>query len=351
MIRIIRRSITAVIAAFLLTSMIVLGFPSAKQQVLGQERSTDLETASTQIDMMIDGLLTAYPELSEIFHHQFPHQLLPLPGVVVTSLGQTSNASDENTTDSFAYPSPTIQLVSVPEGIDSSCYGTDKHRLTLYELMNKSTDLCYVLQINELLKHPANKSQREELLDQLLPDIHSERNMTEHFDQKYLLQFLKRSHDQQLHELFNKNFPSISNNQTNTQCDISIYDDYVNPGLPRSFMLHPCITVTGNITLVHEPPDGDTVFALTLDEPYQNLVTISNFNSKMTGGIWVELIRQRTNSSTELVHKGDCLAGTSPKFPSPEVGDRVEVTGAYVIDIREGGHAEIHPTAAMSKIS
>ena len=44
-------------------------------------------------------------------------------------------------------------------------------------------------------------------------------------------------------------------------------------------------------------------------------------------------------------------AGTSPQFPLPTVGDRVKVTGAYVIDIREGGHAEIHPAFAMSKIS
>ncbi|HZD36954.1 MAG TPA: hypothetical protein VE130_17250, partial [Nitrososphaeraceae archaeon] len=258
--------------------------------------------------------------------YQSPYQLLPLPGIVVTSpLGQTYNASDENTNESYAFSSPTIQLVNPPEGIDSSCYN-----LTLYELVNKSTDMCYVLQINELLKHPTNQSQREELLNLPLPDIHSERNMTEHFDQKYLLQFLKKSHDQQLHELFDKNFPSVFNNQTNSQCDNSIYDDLVNPGPPRFFLLHPCITVTGNITLVHEPSDGDTVFALTLDEPYQNLVTISNFNSKMTGGIWVEFICQRTNNSTELVHKGDCSAGTSPKFPLPEVGDRVEVTGAYV---------------------
>ena len=119
-------------------------------------------------------------------------------------------------------------------------------------------------------------------------------------------------------------------------------------------MLNPCITVTGNVTLVHNPAaglDGDTVFALQLDKPYANLVTTANFNSKMTGGIWVEQICQSLNNATALVHKGDCSAGTSPKFPVPSVGDRLNVTGAYVIDIREGGHAEIHPAFAMSRIS
>ncbi|MBA2268119.1 MAG: hypothetical protein H0W19_07260 [Nitrosopumilus sp.] len=119
-------------------------------------------------------------------------------------------------------------------------------------------------------------------------------------------------------------------------------------------MLNPCFTVTGNISLVHNPAgglDGDAVFSLQLDKPYANLVTTANFNSKMTGGIWVELICQSLNNATALVHKGDCSTGTSPQFFTPTVGDRVKVTGAYVLDIREGNHAEIHPTFAMSRIS
>ena len=178
--------------------------------------------------------------------------------------------------------------------------------------------------------------------------------MTSHFDQKYTLQFLKKSHYQQLQELFGESAYTTQNDQVGTQCNPSIYDDFVNPGPPRFFMLHPCITVTGNVTLVHDPSasfDGDVVFALALDKPFQNLVTITNFNSKMTGGIWGELICQYTNNATALVHKGDCSTGTSPKIPTPAVGDRVQVTGPYVIDIREGGHAEIHPVTNISKLS
>lgn len=114
------------------------------------------------------------------------------------------------------------------------------------------------------------------------------------------------------------------------------------------------LTITGNISLVHNPAgglDGDAVFSLQLDKPYANLVTTANYNSKMTGGIWVVLICQSLNNATALVHKGDCSTDTSPQFFPPTVGDRVKVTGAYVLDIREGGHAEIHPTFAMSRIS
>jgi hypothetical protein len=283
---------------------------------------------------------------------------LPLPKVVVISnldktFNDTSGGGSGNN-NSFAYYSPNLQLVNIPEGIDSSCYG-----ITPYELVNKSTDLCYGLQLNEFIKHPANQTQRDQLLKQPLPDEFFDKNMTGHFDQKYTLQYLKKSHSQQIQDLFGgADFSSVkkSTNQTNPECSdsLSIYNDFVNPGPPRFYMLHPCLTVTGNVTLVHSPAagfDGDIVFALSLDKPYQNLVTLANFNSKMTGGIWIELMCQQLNNATALVHKGDCSAGTSPKFPTPEVGDRVQVTGAYVIDLREGGHAEIHPTFSMSKIS
>ncbi|TVP38989.1 hypothetical protein NARC_250008 [Candidatus Nitrosocosmicus arcticus] len=297
----------------------------------------------------------------EMEHPQQPYQLSPLPDVVVISpIDRTfnsttgDNSSSTNNNITFVYSSPDIQLVNIPEGIDSSCYG-----LTVHELVNKSTDLCYGIQVNELLKHPTNQTQREQLLNQSLPDEFFDKNMTGHFDKKYLLQYLKKSHYQQLQELFghvNYSLINENNNQMSTECSnsSSLYNDFINPGPTRFFMIHPCITVTRNVTLVHNPAaglDGDTVFALQLDKPYSNLVTTANFNSKMTGGIWVELMCQSLNNATALVHKGDCSAGTSPQFPLPAVGDRVNVTGAYVIDIREGGHAEIHPAFAMSILS
>jgi hypothetical protein len=327
---------TLYIAVIVLNFMLVVGFSS--QNVLAQN--------------------ITYHEME---HPQQPYQLSPLPDVVVISpidgiFNSTSddNSSSTNNNSSLVYSSPDIQLINIPEGIDSSCYG-----LNVQELVNKSTDLCYGLQLNELIKHPTNQTQRAQLLNQPLPNEFLDKNMTGHFDEKYLLQYLKKSHYQQLQELFGGDNYSLKNESNTPMSSVcsnssSIYDDFVNPGPPRFFMLNPCITVTGNVTLVHDPAaglDGDTVFALQLDKPYANLVTTANFNSKMTGGIWVELMCQSLNNATALVHKGDCSARTSPQFPVPAVGDRLNVTGAYMIDIREGGHAEIHPTFAMSRIS
>ena len=77
--------------------------------------------------------------------------------------------------------------------------------------------------------------------------------------------------------------------------------------------------------LVHTPSDGDTVFALKLDKPFSSMVTSVNKKSpNMKGGIWVEMICQRPNTSKEEIHKGDCSKPDEMKefhWPTPHKGD------------------------------
>ncbi|MGA9840781.1 MAG: hypothetical protein WBQ25_00540 [Nitrososphaeraceae archaeon] len=134
-------------------------------------------------------------------------------------------------------------------------------------------------------------------------------------------------------------------------CDSLLLQNIADKSPSRFKVMSPCVTVNGTITLVHTPSDGDTVFALALDKPFSTMVTKANFNPTMKGGIWVELICQRPNTSKEPVHKGDCNDPAHIiNFPRPKVGDRVEVTGQYQQDIREGGHMEIHPVTVLTKI-
>jgi hypothetical protein len=263
---------------------------------------------------------------------------MSLPRVQVASQSEELSPSDNQ----FVYSSPSLML-SVPGKFDSSCTG-----LALSELVKKSPDLCYSVQINELLKHPENASEEQKLLKQPLPNAFFDNDLPDYFDRKYLPKFVHISHEQQLNNLF-ANISLADRN--NTKCDFNLWNNIINPGPPRFYMINPCVTITGSITLIHYPSDGDTVLAVTLDKKYENMVTDANFNTKMNGGIWVELICQRPNTSIELIHKGDCYEGNIPKFSKFEVGDRVEVTGAYIIDIREGGHAEIHPASTILKIS
>jgi hypothetical protein len=88
-----------------------------------------------------------------------------------------------------------------------------------------------------------------------------------------------------------------------TSCDSLQLKNIADKSPSRFKVMSPCVTVNGTITLVHTPSDGDMVFALALDKPFSTMVTKANFNPTMKGGIWVELICQRPNTSREPVHK------------------------------------------------
>ncbi|HET7345386.1 MAG TPA: hypothetical protein VFJ05_05910 [Nitrososphaeraceae archaeon] len=151
--------------------------------------------------------------------------------------------------------------------------------------------------------------------------------------------------------------PAVPESINLTKCNKTpegLIHNIVNNALPRFKVVQDCVTVTGKVTLVHTPSDGDTVFALKLDNPFSSMVTSVNIESpKMHGGIWVEMICQRPNTSNDPIHKGDCSKPDEIKefhWPTPKVGDHLSVTGRYQQDIREGGHMEIHPTSDVTII-
>ncbi len=151
--------------------------------------------------------------------------------------------------------------------------------------------------------------------------------------------------------------PAVPQSINLTKCSKipqGLLDNIANDGPPRFKIVQDCVTVTGKVTLVHTPSDGDTVFAFKLDKPFSSMVTSVNIDSsKMKGGIWVEMICQRPNTSHEPIHKEDCSKPNEIKefhWPSPKIGDHLSVTGRYQQDVREGGHMEIHPTTNVSII-
>jgi hypothetical protein len=123
------------------------------------------------------------------------------------------------------------------------------------------------------------------------------------------------------------------------------------------FIVGNCITVTGKVTWTHYiNTDGDANFNVKPDSKYSSLLTPVNMNSqKLKGALHVEVVCQGKNTSTDPVKKNQCK---DPKYNGPDfkdvlptVGQNVEVTGIYVIDVREGGHAELHPAYHIKSIS
>jgi hypothetical protein len=249
--------------------------------------------------------------------------------------------------NSFVYASPTVQFKTLLSGVDRSCY-----KVPLDMLVHRPAALCYGLQVNQLLKHPANETQRDQLLKHpFTKNLAYAANFTKYFDQKFTPELSLKSHTQQVQELFG-NFSTAQKTGTSTdKCNPSLWNFMALPGPPRFIMLNPCVTVTGNVSVVRFPADGDAVIALSLDKPYSNMVTIGNFNDKMKGGIWVELICQRPMNLTtvEPFKIGSCNGYNGPIFTLPKVGDHLKVTGTYILDVREGGHAEIHPTSSLAR--
>ena len=149
--------------------------------------------------------------------------------------------------------------------------------------------------------------------------------------------------------------PAVPQSINLTKCNKvpqGLIDNIVNNGPPRFKIVQDCVTVSGTVTLVHTPSDGDTVFALKLDKPFSSMVTSVNKKSpNMKGGIWVEMICQRPNTSKEEIHKGDCSKPDEMKefhWPTPHKGDHLLVTGRYQQDVAEKGHMEIHPVSNVT---
>ena len=135
------------------------------------------------------------------------------------------------------------------------------------------------------------------------------------------------------------------------KCNPLLWKFIANP--PGRFkILNQCVSVTGIVLSIQYEPDGDTDFPLLLDTPYKSMVTKANFNPLMRGGIWSEIICQHPEQSfaVEPFKRGECNGYNGPIFNVPHAGQHIQVTGTYLLDVREAGHAEIHPVSSIKLI-
>jgi hypothetical protein len=135
-----------------------------------------------------------------------------------------------------------------------------------------------------------------------------------------------------------------------TKCDGSLDKFVPNPFIQainsQRFLVGDCITVVGNVIWTHYiNVDGDANFNVKLDDKYNSLLTPANNSPKFNGAIHVEVVCQGPNKSVDPIKVNQCKSPKydGPKFRLPPVGTRVQVTGRYLLDVNEGGHAEIHP--------
>ncbi|MFL6342544.1 MAG: PKD domain-containing protein [Nitrososphaeraceae archaeon] len=138
------------------------------------------------------------------------------------------------------------------------------------------------------------------------------------------------------------------------ECDGSLDKFVPNPFIQTigstRFLVGDCITVVGKVIWTHYiNTDGDANFNVKLDSKYNSLLTPANNSPKFNGAIHVEVVCQGPNKSTDPVKINQCKSPKydGPIFRLPPVGTRVQVTGTYLLDVNEGGHAEIHPAYSI----
>ena len=119
-----------------------------------------------------------------------------------------------------------------------------------------------------------------------------------------------------------------------------------------------CVTIVGNVTWTHSNIDGDANFNVVPDPPYRKFMSAGNFapyfiDKYTTPAIHMEVVCQGPVKETEEHKAHACDGYNGPDFKAvlPEVGDKVQVTGRWLLDnqdgIKEGGgiagHSELHP--------
>lgn len=106
-------------------------------------------------------------------------------------------------------------------------------------------------------------------------------------------------------------------------------------------MVEQCVAITGKVKEVVANSDGDYHIEIWPDSKYHN--TINIFNRIAWGGTLVtEVICAHNNKEEE------CNGYSNPVY-IPKAGERVKITGSYVIDTPYGWN-EIHPVSKIETI-
>lgn len=148
----------------------------------------------------------------------------------------------------------------------------------------------------------------------------------------------KKKHNSEANEsIANDN----SNSATNAAgCDASLWKHVYNPD--RLEVQKDCISVTGTIAERNTDEDGDEHMLLTLDPGQEDLINKRN-KKKKDGNLVVEAV---CAGPTQLKKVGDTCKDFSNSVYLPQVGEKVRVTGSFVLD-GHNGWTEIHPVSRI----
>ena len=127
-------------------------------------------------------------------------------------------------------------------------------------------------------------------------------------------------------------------------CDPSLWRAIYHPY--RLHVVDACKTVTGTVASVRSEPDGDVHLLLALPPGRANLLNSGN-NADTHGDLVAEIICVGTVSQADA--ESACASHVN-QVQVPLVGERVRISGTYVLDA-DHGWMEIHPVSSLTVLA
>ena len=124
-------------------------------------------------------------------------------------------------------------------------------------------------------------------------------------------------------------------------CNEALWQHIYHP--QRLRRISDCVTITGTIAAIRKEADGDYHILLSVDAQFTNMINQRNIDAQH-GDLVLEPVCQ--NQVTQEDAKSACDAFSYP-IAIPAVGQRVSVTGDYVLDTDHGWN-ELHPVYSFS---
>jgi hypothetical protein len=149
----------------------------------------------------------------------------------------------------------------------------------------------------------------------------------------------KASHHHHHHH--GQHAPSAAQLGADPRCDATLWRHIYHPS--RLHVIDACRTVTGTVTAVRQEADGDLHILLRPVRAERHLLDAAN-NSQENGDLVLEPICVGAVEQADAV---DACSGFSHPVATVSPGERIIVTGSYVLDA-DHGWMEIHPITSIT---
>jgi hypothetical protein len=121
-------------------------------------------------------------------------------------------------------------------------------------------------------------------------------------------------------------------------CNADLWKHVYSP--ERLAVIEACTVVEGRVASVHRAADGD--LHIGLDPEQKSILNLANAMHAQRRLI-VEVVCDHPSVKNQA---GPACEGFASTIATPNIGDRIRVTGAYVTD-RDNGWNEVHPVTRI----